>query len=81
MPSIYNKDKPWDTEDIDKWKIDPFKPGDNAAGHFVEESSFATLFPKVGSDPRHVALCVAHDLLTLVYNSTEKSTFARHGRS
>ncbi|ORY63233.1 ribosomal RNA assembly protein KRR1 [Pseudomassariella vexata] len=46
MPSIHNKDKPWDTDDIDKWKIEPFKPTDNAAGHFVEESSFATLFPK-----------------------------------
>lgn len=49
MPSIYNKDKPWDTEDIDKWKIEQFKPEDNVGGHFVEESSFATLFPKVGS--------------------------------
>ncbi|RYP45690.1 hypothetical protein DL768_007989 [Monosporascus sp. mg162] len=46
---IYNrhkKDKPWDTDDIDKWKIEPFKPSDNAGGHFAEESSFATLFPK-----------------------------------
>ncbi|KAF2202150.1 putative rRNA assembly protein Mis3 [Delitschia confertaspora ATCC 74209] len=46
MPSAYNKDKPWDTEDIDKWKIDEFKPEDNKGGTFVEESSFATLFPK-----------------------------------
>ena len=42
----YKKDKPWDTDDIDKWKIDPFKPDDNAGGQFAEESSFATLFPK-----------------------------------
>lgn len=35
----------WDTDDIDHWKIDEFKPEDN--GHsFTEESSFATLFPK-----------------------------------
>ncbi|MCJ1292157.1 ribosomal RNA assembly protein krr1 [Xylographa carneopallida] len=46
MPSTHKQEKPWDTEDIDKWKIDPFKPVDNAAGTFAEESSFATLFPK-----------------------------------
>lgn len=21
MPSTYKKDKPWDTDDIDKWKV------------------------------------------------------------
>lgn len=36
----------WDTDDIDKWKIEEFKPEDNVAGSFAEESSFATLFPK-----------------------------------
>ncbi|EOD43452.1 putative ribosomal rna assembly protein mis3 protein [Neofusicoccum parvum UCRNP2] len=46
MPSTYKKDKPWDTDDIDKWKIDEFKPEDNLGGTFAEESSFATLFPK-----------------------------------
>ncbi|PKX98942.1 KRR1 small subunit processome component [Aspergillus novofumigatus IBT 16806] len=46
MPSTYKRDKPWDTDDIDKWKIDEFKPDDNVAGSFAEESSFATLFPK-----------------------------------
>jgi len=47
MPSTHNKDKPWDTPDIDKWKIDEFKPEDNASGlPFAEESSFMTLFPK-----------------------------------
>lgn len=31
----------------DKWKIEPFLPEDNASGsHFLEESSFMTLFPK-----------------------------------
>ncbi|KAL5047220.1 hypothetical protein BDW71DRAFT_180521 [Aspergillus fruticulosus] len=46
MPSTNNKDKPWDTDDIDKWKVEEFKPEDNAGGSFAEESSFATLFPK-----------------------------------
>ncbi|KZW04392.1 hypothetical protein EXIGLDRAFT_663921 [Exidia glandulosa HHB12029] len=42
----FRRDKPWDTDDIDRWKIDPFKPEDNVAGAFVRESSFATLFPR-----------------------------------
>ncbi|MCJ1335608.1 Ribosomal RNA assembly protein mis3 [Bachmanniomyces sp. S44760] len=46
MPSTHKQEKPWDTDDIDKWKIDPFTSEDNAAGTFTEESSFATLFPK-----------------------------------
>jgi len=46
MPSTHKKEKPWDTDDIDKWKIDEFKPEDNAGGTFAEESSFACLFPK-----------------------------------
>jgi ribosomal RNA assembly protein len=46
MPSTHKKEKPWDTDDIDKWKQDPFKPEDNKGGTFAEESSFATLFPK-----------------------------------
>ncbi|KAI9811495.1 MAG: ribosomal RNA assembly protein krr1 [Phylliscum demangeonii] len=46
MPSTHKQDKPWDTGDVDKWKVDPFTPADNVAGTFAEESSFATLFPK-----------------------------------
>ncbi|SCU95425.1 LAFA_0G00342g1_1 [Lachancea sp. 'fantastica'] len=47
MPSTHNKDKPWDTPDIDKWTIQEFLPEDNASGlPFSEESSFMTLFPK-----------------------------------
>lgn len=46
MPSTHNVDKPWDTDDIDKWKIEPFKPEDNVGGAFTEESRFSTLFPK-----------------------------------
>ncbi|THV00578.1 hypothetical protein K435DRAFT_656952 [Dendrothele bispora CBS 962.96] len=42
----HRKDKPWDTDDIDHWKIDSFQPSDNKGGTFAEESSFATLFPK-----------------------------------
>ncbi|KAJ9095951.1 Ribosomal RNA assembly protein mis3 [Naganishia friedmannii] len=42
----YRKEKPWDTDDIDHWKIDPFTAADNKAGPFLEESSFAILFPK-----------------------------------
>ncbi|KAH9826155.1 KRR1 small subunit processome component [Teratosphaeria destructans] len=46
MPSTYKKDKPWDTDDIDKWKEEAFTPEQNTGGTFSEESSFATLFPK-----------------------------------
>ena len=47
MPSTHNRDKPWDTPDIDKWALEEFKPEHNASGlHFAEESSFMTLFPK-----------------------------------
>uniref|UniRef100_A0A0G4FQN7 KRR1 small subunit processome component n=1 Tax=Chromera velia CCMP2878 TaxID=1169474 RepID=A0A0G4FQN7_9ALVE len=41
----YRKDKPWDTDDIDHWKVDPFHKEDNPTG-LIEESSFATLFPQ-----------------------------------
>lgn len=41
----YRKDKPWDNEDIDHWKQDEWDP-DCLKGPFLEESSFATLFPK-----------------------------------
>lgn len=41
----YRKDKPWDHEGIDHWKVDQFKPNDSS-GPFLEESSFATLFPQ-----------------------------------
>lgn len=60
MPSTYKKDKPWDTDDIDKWKIETFKPEDNLGGTFAEESSFATLFPKY----REVYLRSAWPLIT-----------------
>lgn len=43
----FRKDKPWDNDpNVDKWKIDEFKPEDNPAGGPVVESSFAVLFPE-----------------------------------
>jgi ribosomal RNA assembly protein len=46
----YRRDKPWDTPDVDHWKVQGWN-GDSAedklpGGHLLEESSFATLFPK-----------------------------------
>ena len=60
MPSNHQSEKPWDTEDVDKWKVDPFKPADNAANILADESSFATLFPKY----REVYLREAWPLVT-----------------
>lgn len=40
----YRKDKPWDNESIDHWKIEEFET--EKMSSFLEESSFATLFPK-----------------------------------
>ncbi|KAK0701676.1 hypothetical protein B0T26DRAFT_660257 [Lasiosphaeria miniovina] len=45
MPSTHKKEKPWDTDDIDKWKIEPMAK-EESSGPFLEESSFMTLFPK-----------------------------------
>ncbi|KIM25221.1 hypothetical protein M408DRAFT_331325 [Serendipita vermifera MAFF 305830] len=42
----HRKEKPWDTDDIDQWKVEPFTNTDNKGGPLSEESSFATLFPK-----------------------------------
>ena len=41
----YRRDKPWDNPDIDHWKLEEWKD-EYSPGAFVEESSFATLFPK-----------------------------------
>lgn len=41
----YRKDKPWDHDGIDHWKVEPFT-ADQAAAPLMEESSFATLFPQ-----------------------------------
>ena len=41
----YRKDKPWDTPDIDHWQLHEWNP-DHLPGNLLEESSFATLFPK-----------------------------------
>lgn len=60
MPSTHNTEKPWDTEDIDKWKIDKFEATDNTGGTFSDESSFSVLFPKY----REVYLKEAWPLIT-----------------
>ncbi|KAJ4149418.1 ribosomal RNA assembly protein krr1 [Fusarium falciforme] len=66
MPSTHKKEKPWDTDDIDKWKVDVFTPKDNVGGTFAEESSFATLFPKY----REVYLKEAWPLVTKALEKT-----------
>ena len=47
----YRRDKPWDSESIDHWRVEPWKEdgdGENPlpGGRLLEESSFACLFPK-----------------------------------
>ncbi|EJK74329.1 hypothetical protein THAOC_03996 [Thalassiosira oceanica] len=45
----YRRDKPWDNADIDHWENNPWdeSTGDTLpGGRLLEESSFATLFPK-----------------------------------
>ncbi|KAK8830677.1 hypothetical protein WA577_004405 [Blastocystis sp. JDR] len=41
----YRKDKPWDGDHIDHWKIEEWKDDDMKAP-LLEESSFATMFPR-----------------------------------
>ena len=41
----YRRDKPWDHEGIDHWKLEEWKP-EYLKAPFLEESSFATLFPQ-----------------------------------
>ncbi len=41
----YRKDKPWDNDQIDHWKLEEWKDED-LPDSLLEESSFATLFPK-----------------------------------
>ncbi|WWD22002.1 hypothetical protein CI109_106490 [Kwoniella shandongensis] len=43
----HRKDKPWDTDDIDHWAVESFPaPPTDQHRPFLEESSFALLFPK-----------------------------------
>jgi ribosomal RNA assembly protein len=44
----YRRDKPWDNETIDHWKMIKWDKEEHQipGGHLLEESSFATLFPK-----------------------------------
>lgn len=41
----YRKEKPWDNEEIDHWKVEEWKP-EFMSGPLLEESSFAVLFPE-----------------------------------
>ncbi len=41
----YRKPKPWDTDDIDHWKVLEWTPASMPAP-LLEESSFATLYPQ-----------------------------------
>lgn len=68
MPS-HDAEKPWDTDDIDKWKVDVFSPEDNVGGSFAETSEFQVLFPKY----REVYLKEAWPLVT---KSLEKNGIA-----
>ncbi|GAA5971369.1 hypothetical protein JCM8115_003479 [Rhodotorula mucilaginosa] len=42
---MHRKDKPWDVEGTDHWKVEPWNETD-MPGPLLEESSFATLFAK-----------------------------------
>lgn len=44
----YRQEKPWDTDDINHWEIKEWDPENDKlpSGSLLEESSFATLFPK-----------------------------------
>lgn len=44
----YRREKPWDNEEIDHWAIEKWDEENDAlpGGSLLEESSFATLFPK-----------------------------------
>eukprot|EP00049_Salpingoeca_infusionum_P022811 m.8910 g.8910 ORF g.8910 m.8910 type:complete len:313 (-) comp5408_c0_seq2:174-1112(-) len=42
----YRKEKPWDHDGIDHWKLEPYTEQDAKGNTLIEESSFVTLFPK-----------------------------------
>ncbi|GEM06927.1 ribosomal RNA assembly protein [Rhodotorula toruloides] len=42
---MHRKDKPWDVDGTDHWKVEPWAEGE-MRGPLLEESSFATLFAK-----------------------------------
>jgi hypothetical protein len=46
----YRKDKPWDHDGIDHWKIEPLTFDQVHGNCVVEETSFSTLFPKYVED-------------------------------
>ena len=48
----HKKDKPWDIDGVDHWRVDRFVKEDNPTG-LLEESSFAILFPKYRGMRQH----------------------------
>src|SRR3569833_609767 len=71
MPSTHKKDKPWDTDDIDKWKIEPFTPDQNLGGTFAEEygifpiQSFASHTLTHLPGRRSLFSCMFHHVVSL----------------
>ncbi|KAG5457008.1 MAG: hypothetical protein BJ554DRAFT_3094 [Olpidium bornovanus] len=54
--SFLSRRKAWDTNDIDRWKIEEFRPEHNPQP-FLEESIFATLFPSVSLSKKQNKMC------------------------
>jgi hypothetical protein len=74
----HKKDKPWDHEGIDHWKIEAFTKEENPTG-LLEESSFATLFPKYRGEHCsctwsvwHISLVLEHTALTITATTNQK---------
>eukprot|EP00051_Salpingoeca_urceolata_P018477 m.259625 g.259625 ORF g.259625 m.259625 type:complete len:364 (-) comp19205_c1_seq2:2094-3185(-) len=42
----YRKDKPWDHDGIDHWKIEAYTEEEGQKNPLIDESSFSTLFPR-----------------------------------
>src|SRR3569833_2642719 len=74
MPSTHKKDKPWDTDDIDKWKIEPFTPDQNLGGTFAEEygifpkQSFASQTLTHLPGRRSLISCMFHHVVTFCFS-------------
>lgn len=83
MPSTYKKDKPWDTDDIDKWKVSQLcATAFWAVLNLDETSTNMTINRSKNSSLRIIP--VAHSprshRLWLFSPNTAKSTWRKHGR-